>query len=1005
MVDKVAWLSAPLTSHQHENISKVKSSYDDFFRNIKFRKGWDVPLISHEEVDPLFEAAAELTVRIRSYLDDISPGFKMRIQGGSSQEFLWEIDYQPKERPKEFLKGLVHATFRDAKGYVEGLTGEDIDEFIELFSHIREPEKSAWDPEQIQTEMKKLQKEIEKISSISSNVDSEVKENHARKATNHIDFAYRHLNALRLIIENEAIEAENERKREEKRMEQERKEKERAERRKEEERKREEEKKKEEEKQKQEQEKRAKAEERAKEVERRKKEEKERERDRKEADLDDWNRRFQAINSSLLSLMSSGSVGDVDDANFQRLQLMNMELINLIQDFISTCKIYGRIIISERFIDTSRKTIRPSIMGGVAGGEKYIVNNVLFKFAVDTNNMFKGDDYAAAKVAGHELKGLMAYSNLKLPNLCLPLMSLLDFNGFRLIAMSLIPVNKTTLRYGTADAGKTIFCEEPLVGVMQDCGERLNLQPHYVKCVDGEDRLLYSAADIEGHFGTDNRMYLLDFSRTFPPTYPERSIHNGHLYRLLRQEYVKSFSVPLCPDAYSGFLYSDPNKRKYNTNVRAATQYLCDTLIKDTYRKLTAMFFDASMRGQARNFSLSEHFHRDGINIRYIGLMIRERREANNRDLIFCTILALEALSRVAKNELRRRLREKQRELKVTVSAPYRLVIVHFLNQLFGSVEANNSQGLWALITKRLEDLFYLRGEDIVSLVHEHFPPAERKMVSNTSMSMGRLMEPEQLQHDDSKLAIRKLLEASIPNGQNSNFDGIYFVLKRLESAGGIELNATLWEKLTCGSKNEWNSVTPFEVLDLKKQRMQVKQTNIISTSAGNFYYTKGLEASKIGSMGEALSLTKVAEHKYRQALKSDPTDPHILASYAQCRSMVMALQKSGGKSMANIIFSMYDAEVEMTDSYFSRALEASQQLPPSDLSYLLLLYAKFLVRCSRMNRAEDFFLRSLEAHPNNVRCLRTYGRFLNDVLQHYESCELFLARGGKANLLKEDQL
>ena len=61
---------------------------------------------------------------------------------------------------------------------------------------------------------------------------------------------------------------------------------------------------------------------------------------------------------------------------------MNMELINLIQDFISTCKIYGRIIISERFIDTSRKTIRPSIMGGVAGGEKYIVNNGFFFFLV-----------------------------------------------------------------------------------------------------------------------------------------------------------------------------------------------------------------------------------------------------------------------------------------------------------------------------------------------------------------------------------------------------------------------------------------------------------------------------------------------------------------------------------------------------------------------------------------------------------------------------------------------
>ncbi len=73
-------------------------------------------------------------------------------------------------------------------------------------------------------------------------------------------------------------------------------------------------------------------------------------------------------------------------------------------------------------------------------------NLVLFKFAVDSNNLFGGDDFPAAKVAGHELKGLMAYSNLKIPDLCLPLMALLDFNGFRLIAISLIPVDHSTLR-------------------------------------------------------------------------------------------------------------------------------------------------------------------------------------------------------------------------------------------------------------------------------------------------------------------------------------------------------------------------------------------------------------------------------------------------------------------------------------------------------------------------------------------------------------------------------
>jgi hypothetical protein len=33
------------------------------------------------------------------------------------------------------------------------------------------------------------------------------------------------------------------------------------------------------------------------------------------------------------------------------------------------------------------------------GGQKYIVHNILFKFAVDYNHLF-GNDYAAAKAAG-----------------------------------------------------------------------------------------------------------------------------------------------------------------------------------------------------------------------------------------------------------------------------------------------------------------------------------------------------------------------------------------------------------------------------------------------------------------------------------------------------------------------------------------------------------------------------------------------------------------------------
>ena len=46
-------------------------------------------------------------------------------------------------------------------------------------------------------------------------------------------------------------------------------------------------------------------------------------------------------------------------------------------------------------------------MGGSAGGLKYLVNDVMFKFASDANELFATNDIASGKVAAHDLKGLM----------------------------------------------------------------------------------------------------------------------------------------------------------------------------------------------------------------------------------------------------------------------------------------------------------------------------------------------------------------------------------------------------------------------------------------------------------------------------------------------------------------------------------------------------------------------------------------------------------------------
>ena len=47
----------------------------------------------------------------------------------------------------------------------------------------------------------------------------------------------------------------------------------------------------------------------------------------------------------------------------------------------------------------------------------------------------------------------MAHSGLGVKELNFPLMALVDFRGFRLVAISVLPISKKSLIYGSNDAG------------------------------------------------------------------------------------------------------------------------------------------------------------------------------------------------------------------------------------------------------------------------------------------------------------------------------------------------------------------------------------------------------------------------------------------------------------------------------------------------------------------------------------------------------------------------
>ena len=128
------------------------------------------------------------------------------------------------------------------------------------------------------------------------------------------------------------------------------------------------------------------------------------------------------------------------------------------------------------------------------------------------------------------------------------------------------------------ETGVTIYNEDKkFANIMEKAAQSLNLKPH--TCGLNHSQILSSAADIEGHLGTDQQYYLLDFSRTMPPVQPNKKQMNGHLYQLFRREFLVKYGRPLCSDAFSGFIIQDPEREEHNEEVREATQYLMDIAI------------------------------------------------------------------------------------------------------------------------------------------------------------------------------------------------------------------------------------------------------------------------------------------------------------------------------------------------------------------------------------------------------------------------------------------
>ncbi|CAM9742313.1 unnamed protein product, partial [Ectocarpus sp. 4 AP-2014] len=246
---------------------------------------------------------------------------------------------------------------------------------------------------------------------------------------------------------------------------------------------------------------------------------------------DNWNDRWQRA----LSLPNKTKM----DITYKR-----RSLDAVYSDFVHTAVTYGRTIISEYFLHEYMKSVKPKRLGGLAGGKKYLWRGILFKLADGSQGPYGGSDEAAAKAAGHELRGASEYLRTGV-GLYVPPMCLLDYKGFRMLAQAHLPLGETSLKMGTNDGGRTVLNDCPILDRRTAMAAKaLGLRAHivggrqalvayrdpetgsvYRKKRNVGGQILHAAADVEGHEGIDSRMYLLDLARAFPPEDPDATPH------------------------------------------------------------------------------------------------------------------------------------------------------------------------------------------------------------------------------------------------------------------------------------------------------------------------------------------------------------------------------------------------------------------------------------------------------------------------------------------------
>lgn len=156
--------------------------------------------------------------------------------------------------------------------------------------------------------------------------------------------------------------------------------------------------------------------------------------------------------------------------------------------------------------------------------QMFIWNNIFFSLGFDVREHYKdlGGDAAAFVAPRNDLHGVRVYNAVDVDGLYTLGTVVVDYRGYRVTAQSIIPgilerEQEQSVVYGSIDFGKTVLGNEKYLKMLKKAATHLRIWPHHVLNEKNEAIELCSSVECKGIIGNDNRYYILDLLRTFPP--------------------------------------------------------------------------------------------------------------------------------------------------------------------------------------------------------------------------------------------------------------------------------------------------------------------------------------------------------------------------------------------------------------------------------------------------------------------------------------------------------